>query len=49
MLDTLIAAQYKTKENAYRENSDLSKPREENLAGSTGGWATSFTFQIAAS
>lgn len=31
MLDTPIAAQYKTKENAYRENSDLRKPREKTL------------------
>jgi hypothetical protein len=48
MLDTPIAAQYKAKENAYRENFTLNEPREENLAGSTAGPATSFTFQIAA-
>jgi hypothetical protein len=31
LLDTLTAGQYKAKENAYRENSNLSKPREETL------------------
>jgi hypothetical protein len=31
LLDTLTAGQYKAKENAYRETSNLSKPREEIL------------------
>jgi hypothetical protein len=47
MLDTPIAGQYKAKENAYRENSNLGNLREENLAGSNAGRATSFTFQLA--
>jgi hypothetical protein len=47
MLDTPIAAQYKAKENAYRENSELNKPREENLVGSTAD-GDQLHFQIAA-